>query len=166
MNYRLNKEMLALLGGDPAFTESSSVPIPDALNRALAAGFEDINGCIVLSSLASCRSSALESLKGNDNETGIEAAINEIHMEDFIPVETPFFELVRLGNDFGFALGKRLVDTGIVERFRVIIGAMPVGSSSMRNSCTVRFHKLRRDQSWLNDDLESYQKEAIGVMDF
>ena len=158
--------MLRLLGGDPAFTELSSVPVPEGLGRVMDDGFEAIDGCIVLRSLASSRRSALEHLKSSDDETGVEAAINEIHLEDFVSVETPFVELVQLGNDFGFALGKRLVDQGIVGPFRVIIAASPAGADSRRDSCTVRFHRVRSNQSWLSNDLENYREEAIGVMDF
>lgn len=158
--------MLTLLGGDPEFTEPSSVPIPEALQQLLNDGFEQKGEFTFVRSLASSRSSTFAFLKQTDDATGIEAAINEIHVDDFVPEAIPFFELVRLGSDFGFALRKKLNDAGLNGPFRVIVSACSADPSlNVRNTCVVRFHKRRIDQSWLNDDLESYKEEAVEVLD-
>lgn len=159
--------MLNALGGDPEFLEPSIMPIPEPLNRLLAEGFDQNGGCVLLRSLASSRSSALPYLKDRDDETGIEAFINAIHIDDFVSADVGFFELARLGCDFGFTLRKRLAEEQLSGPFRVIVSAMPANpSDKVRDTCVVRFHKLRQNQCWLSDDLESYRDEAVGVLDF
>ena len=167
MNVRWNQAMLTLLGGGPEFLEPSSMPIPEELSRLLTAGFEEKGECILLRSLASTRTSALDYLQAKDDETGIEATINEIHVEDFVPAQVPLFELARLGCDFGFVLAKKLADERPSGSFRVIVAAMAAEPSSgnLRDYCTVRFHKRREGAAWLNDDLEAYREEAIKVLD-
>ncbi|MGC2300732.1 MAG: hypothetical protein WA476_18125 [Acidobacteriaceae bacterium] len=160
--------MLTLLGGDPEFSEPSSLDMPEELTRIVAQGFELSGRLVLLRALASSRSSAIDYLKDKEDETGIEAFINEIHIEDLVPGDVPFFELVRLGCDFGFALGKRLCDEKFGGVFRVIVSAAAANepSDNIRDTCVVRFHQQREHQSWLNDDLESYREEAIAVLDF
>lgn len=158
--------MLVLLGGDAAFTEPSSYPIPDALRRLLDAGFELKPGLTFLRSLVVARSSVLESLTKSEDETGIETFVNEIHIEDFVGVEFPFVELARLGCDFAFMLAIRLQNLKPQTRFRVIVSAMAVSpSGSVRDTCVVRFHEQRDGQQWLSEDLEQYREEAIEVLD-
>jgi len=158
--------MLNALGGDPEFLEPSVLPIPEHLNRLLAEGFEQNRGCILLRSLASSKSSVLPNLK--DDETGIEAFINHIHLEDFVSPDVSFFELARLGCDFGFALRTRLGEEQLSGPFRVIVSARAAdpASDGVHDTCVVRFHKRRPNQPWLDDELESYRDEAIAVMDF
>lgn len=156
MKSNYNDAMLHLLGGDPSFTEPSSMPIPDALNQLLDAGFEERNGATLLRLLAVSRSSLLADLMSRYDETGIETAINELHLEDCLDVEIPFFELARLGCDFAFLLAKRLHDGGPRNRFRVIVSAMDANQpDSLRDTCVVRFHQQRDGQQWLDENLEN-----------
>lgn len=159
--------MLSLLGGDAAFTEPSSFPIPDGLIRLVEEGFERRSGMILLRSLALSRGTALEDLKRTDDETGIEAAINEIHIEDFVDTKIPCFELARLGCDFAFFLARKVQQVHQDIPLRVIVSANPAGlADNVRDTCVVRFHQRREHQVWLNEDLESYREEAIEVLDF
>ncbi len=122
--------MLSLLGGDAAFTEPSSFPIPDGLIRLVEEGFERRSGMILLRSLALSRGTALEDLKRTDDETGIEAAINEIHIEDFVDTKIPCLELARLGCDFAFFLARKVqqVTPGYSSILSVIkVSANPAG---------------------------------------
>ncbi len=166
MKSNYNDAMLHLLGGDPSFTEPSSVPIPDGLNQLLGAGFEERNGTTLLRLLAVSRSSLLADLMSRDDETGIETTINELHLEDYLDLEIPLFELARLGCDFAFLLAKGLHDGRPRNRFRVIVSAMDANKpDSVKNTCVVRFHQQRDGQQWLDENLENYRNEAIAVFD-
>jgi len=159
--------MLSLLGGDAAFPEPSSLPIPEDLIELVAGGFERMTGMTFLRSLAESRGSALGYLETIDDETGIEAGINELHIEAFLVAQVPFFELARLGCDFGFLLAKILQRDHSGIPFRVIVSAYAAGASdSVRDTCVVGFHQRRDHQVWLNEDLESYRQEAVEVLDF
>jgi hypothetical protein len=103
---------------------------------------------------------------GND-ETGIEAALSEINIERFLDKPISQSELSRLGLDFGFLLRKELMRSGIAGPFRVIVSSHPADPYlNVRETCTVRFHRKREGQVWLDDQLESYKTEAIAVLDF
>jgi hypothetical protein len=158
--------MLNLLGGDRDFIEPSSIAIPGPLSQLLAEGFMQESDLNLLCSLASQRASLLNYLLNRDDQTGIEAAINEIHIEDFLVAQLPFFELARLGCDFAFALAKRLQDKIPNTRFRVIVSAIQHGETeTVRDTCVVRFHAQRKHQAWLDENLENYRCEAVGVFD-
>ena len=166
MRISRNQRMLVLLGGDAAFTEPSSYPIPDALRRLLDGGFEHKSGLTFLRSLVVARASALESLTKSEDETGIETFVNEIHIEDFVEVELPFVEVARLACDFAFMLTTRLQNLKPQTRFRVIVSAMAVSpSGSVRDTCVVRFHEQRDGQQWLSEDLDQYREEAIEMFE-
>ena len=152
-----NRLMLDLLGGDPEFTEPSSYPIPNALVGLLAEGFENRAGLTFFRSLLVSRSPALEHLTETEDETGIEAFVNEIHIEDFVGSQLPVVELARLGCDFAFMLASRLHEVQPLTRFRVIVAATAASNlGSVGDTCVVRFHVQREHESWLSDDLEAY----------
>ena len=158
--------MLELLGGDPEFLEPSSIPMPDQLASIASGGFEETDGCVVLKSVLVVAATR-RFLEETDQETGIEAALNEINVERFLAKPTDRSELARLGLDFGFLLGKELTRSGIAGPFRVIVSTQPADPSlSVGDTCTVRFHRMREGQVWLEDDMESYKLEAVAVLDF
>jgi hypothetical protein len=106
-------------------------------------------------------------LDETDDETGIEAALNDINVERFLGKPTDRSELSRLGLDFGFLLGKKLMRSGIAGPFRVIVSTHPADPSlSVGDTCRVTFHRKREGQVWLDDDLENYKLEAVAVLDF
>ncbi len=157
--------MLELLGGDPEFVEPSSIPMPSKLVSIASGGFEERDGCIVLRSVPVVAATP-RSLERRDDETGIEAALSEINIERFLGKSTDRSELSRLGLDFGFFLGKELMRSGFAGPFRVIVSTQPADPSlSVGDTCTVRFHRMRAGQDWLDDDLENYKSEAIAVLD-
>jgi len=159
--------MLSLLGGDPAFTEPSSEPIPDGLRDLLADGFEETSDMLLFRSLAANRSSVLSWLVKTEDETGAEVGGNEGNIERYVDRRSiPFSELARLGCDFAFLLASTLQHQQPNTGLRVIVSAMLGRSSdSVGDTCTVRFHKRRKGQVWLAEDLEAYSDEAIEVLD-
>jgi hypothetical protein len=166
MKVRLNASMLELLGGDPEFLEPSSIPMPSALVSIASGGFEERDGCLVLRSVPVV-AATLRFLEKRDDKTGTEAALSDINIERFLAKSIDRSELSRLGLDFGFFLGKELMRSGFAGPFRVIVSTQPADlSQSIDDTCTVRFHRLRAGEDWLNNDLESYKSEAIAVLDF
>ena len=63
------------------------------------------------------------------------------------------------GLRFAEAIRERLVSRFPEQSFRIIVSIDEPGD------VTVRFHRVRPNQSWLADDLESYGSEAVGVFD-
>lgn len=90
--------------------------------------------------------------------TGYESAVNAIHLEDYLEKgmarEAP--ALAATASKCADWLIERLHRFS-AESFRVIV-------SVQGRNCTMRFHKIRDDESWLADNLEGY-KEAIAVYD-
>ena len=166
MNVRWNVSMLELLGGDPEFLEPSSIPIPNELVSVVSGGFEETDGRLVLRSVPVVAATR-RLIEKTEDETGIEAALSEINIQQFVGEPIDRSELSRLGLDFGFLLGKELMRSGFAGPFRVIVSTQPADRSlSVGDTCTVRFHRKREGQVWLRDDLESYKSEAIAVLDF
>jgi hypothetical protein len=107
------------------------------------------------------------SLAESCDDTGIEAALNEIDIDHFLGGGSDYQEIVRLGLDFGFLLRKELLSSGIAGPFRVIVSARPADLElNVGSQCTVRVHRRRNGQVWLDDDLEKYREEAVAVLDF
>lgn len=115
------------------------------LSSVLSAGFVEEKGCVLLASHARDTDSALTRAATRD-ETGYECFINHVHVEG-------------LGEALEFArrLNKALAAT-FAEDFVVIV-------SFDGRQATVRFHRLRAGQTWLNENLEEYREEGIAVID-
>jgi hypothetical protein len=121
---------------------SPSVLSPELLS-ILASGFVEEKGCVLLAS--ETHDSAFDRAATLD-ETGYECFINHVHVE-------------RLGEALEFArrLKKALAAT-FAGDFVVIV-------SFDGHEATVRFHRLRAGQTWLNENLEEYREEGIAVID-
>jgi hypothetical protein len=96
------------------------------LSSVLEAGFVEGKGCVLLASLAS--DSAFARAAAED-ETGYECFINHLHIENL--GEAP---------EFARRLNKALVES-FEDSFVVIV-------SFDGREATVRFHRLRADQTW------------------
>ena len=169
MKMKVNRRMLALLGGDVEFYQPSSVAMPDSLRAVATSGFKEVDGCVVSSSFTGTIiwSSARPRILNTDDETGFECSLSKIHVEDYFETNIGAIELARTGVDFAFLLGTELLKTGIGGDFRIIV-SMHVADHEMnvKETCTVRYHKMREGQIWLDDDLEAYKHEAIAALDF
>jgi hypothetical protein len=125
-----------------AFQPHAPVLSPE-LSSALASGFVEENGCVLLASEA--RSSVLTRDAWQD-DTGYECFINHLHVNN-------------LAEALEFA---RRLKNALAERFT---GVFVVIVSFDGREATVRFHKLRTGQIWLNKNLEGYLEEGIAVLD-
>jgi hypothetical protein len=115
---------------------------PDLLS-ILALGFVEEKGCVLLASVA--RASVVARDAGED-DTGYECFINHLHVESLA-------EAVEFARRLKSALAERFSDG-----FVVIV-------SFDGQEATVRFHKNRVGQSWLDNNLEGYVEEGIAVLD-
>ena len=161
--------MLQLLGGDPEFLEPSSILMPDALVALATSGFKEVDGCVVPASYRdnSIWTSERPRVINTDDETGFECSLSETSIENFFEEEIGLQELARTGHDFAFLLGRQLLQSGIDGSFRIIVCARHADADlRVRENCTVRYHKLRSGQVWLDDNLEAYKEEAIAALDF
>ncbi len=158
--------MLRLLGKDPEFLEPSSIPMPEGLALTAKGGFIEADGCVVSRSISGVDSTR-RILASGDDETGIEAALSEVNIERFLDEPVDPSELSRLGLDFGLFLRKELMRSGLAGPFRVIVSTQLADPTlNMSGACTVRFHRKREGQVWLDDALENYKSEAVAVLDF
>jgi hypothetical protein len=132
-------------------------------------GFKEVDGCVVPTSFAttSTWNSAIGKAPNIDDETGVETALTQVRIENFIGEVIDLSELARLGLDFGFLLKRELRNSQIPGPFRIIVSAVAADSAlKVGNTCTIRFNKQRTGQMWLDEDLEHYREEAIAVLDF
>jgi hypothetical protein len=137
---RTNQNMRAYLSHLQAH-ESALSP---ELSSVLAAGFVEEKGCVLLASEA--RHPALTRAATQEDETGYECFINHLHVESLA-------EALEFGRRLNRALAECFTDC-----FVVIV-------AFDGREATVRFHKIRAGQTWLNEDLEGYSKEGVAVLD-
>jgi hypothetical protein len=162
MTVRTNRAMLDLLGGDPEFLEPNFVPVPEQLLRELSSGFKEVHGRIVPTSFEGDMTA-----EPTLDETGFECLLSKTYIQDFVTPDAPLSELCRVGLAYGFYLRRAISESAVHGDFRFIVDAQlqsPDGPEG--NACSVRFHKLRPDQPWLSEDLESYTHNALLVMDW
>jgi hypothetical protein len=158
VHVRTNKSMLELLGGDPEFFEMPVNDLPAALLEKAKTPLVEVNGCVV-------PASADSQVTWVDDETGTECFWTKFHLEDYVS-ETSLEELARVALDFVWPLQVGIKASRLSGAFRMIASAELPGSPEDRPRCTIRFHRLRTQQSWLGDDLELYKTEAVLACDF
>ncbi|MGW0252620.1 DUF6630 family protein [Nocardia goodfellowii] len=102
--------------------------------------------------------------------TGWECSHNDFHLEDFVPVDPQYVEMPVIGVDAqrtllrqGIALarevGRLAGELSAPVPLRCIVA---VGDSSG----TFRFHRLRPGESLLFEDLDSYERGGVVIVDF
>jgi hypothetical protein len=159
MTLRTNNLMRMLFGHHGLDYEGTTAAVPEALMRELASTYEEIDGVVIPKGWANSFQ------KTNDDETGIECIASKIHIDAFLPRNTPLVDMVDVAMAYAHELAERLNSSSLGGAFRVIIGASPMDEESVRNTCVVRFHRIRQGQQWLNEDLEGY-KSPIMTLDF
>jgi hypothetical protein len=135
---KTNQNMRRFLGQLKTDTSALS---PE-LSSILDAGFVEEKGCVLLA--AKARGSAFD--PSNEDETGYECFINHLHVED-------------LGEALEFA---RRLQKALAHAFT---GSFVVVVAYDGREATVRFHRLRADQTWLSENLEGYLDDGVAVLD-
>ena len=168
MNVRANRSMKELLGEDADRPECIGVPCPAGLAAGLQSGFKEVDGCVVPGSFESDSiwSTARPPVRNQDDETGFECSLSKIHIEDFVAEDLPLSEVTRVGIAYALRLRDALLRSVLTGTFRIIVDAqLPSQDLDVHGSvCTVRFHKVRPGQFWLDDDLDAYKLNAVLVI--
>lgn len=149
----LMKDLIGTVVTDP---ERVSATIPSKMFDELNDGFEEVCGVVA----AKGRMNKING-KQQDDATGLECLLNKIHIDDYVNESTPIKEMVQIAICYALKLKDALLSSALDGPFRIIISGDFPG-----HSCSVRFHKLRPNQVWLADDIESYKIEALMVIDF
>ena len=113
------------------------------LSSILNAGFVEEKGCVLL---ASEKRDCGSDRTATHDETGYECFVNHVHVES-------------LGEALEFAGRLKKTLTSLFPGDFVVIVSFD------GREATVRFHRLRAGQTWLNENLEEYREEGIAVID-
>ncbi|MEU4707146.1 hypothetical protein AB0G00_12000 [Nocardia salmonicida] len=102
--------------------------------------------------------------------TGWECFHTVFHLEDFVPVASTYADGPILGIDArrtllrqGIALAREV--GRLAGELSTPIPLRCIVASNETNG-TFRFHRIRTDEDWLSDDLDSYGRDYVVVIDF
>ena len=148
----LMKGLLDSLKNDPP----PSMPV--ALSALLADGFVTQEGFSFLRGLRQHNQSTIRALRLSEtmyqDETGYECFVNHLHIDDYAESDS-----LPLAMAFAGQVGSVWLSTASENTMRVIVSHNDSGS-------VVRCHLVRPNQSWLAEDLDSYEQDAVWFEDF
>ena len=127
--------------------------LAEPLKRILGEGIAYRDGCLVLKTQLEL--TQLNARKRFQDETGYESFVNHIHLEDTI-ASADVCVLLEQALVFADELATLTSKAGIKEPLEYIV-------ISDENDVNVRFHIRRPGQSWLADDLETYEEAVAAV---
>jgi hypothetical protein len=145
---QMNLSMKGLLD-DLASKPPPSLPV--ALSAVISEGFVSQGAYSFLRGLRNHPGNAIPSMF--PDETGYECFVNHIH------IDTHSDEPLPLAMVFADKIGNAWASSGQSNSLRVIV-------SWNDTSCVVRCHVVRPHQSWLDENLEAYQHDAVWVNDY
>ncbi len=126
--------------------------IPDELADVLRAGLIERNGCALLRAFEN--SAGEFDPVSHFDRTGYECLVNHVHFDADGTSNSPLARALAYAERL-----QQVLCSAEAGPYRMIVGA-----SSDAGSCTVRFHRLRAGENWIDDDLDSYG-EGITVID-
>lgn len=148
---RMNARMIQL---DPFLDTPERVrELDPRLAALLDGGFEDHGGCVVLACFTD--SARRTSVAAFGDETGFEAFVNHVHIEDELR-GTMESDALRQAVLYARRLCHELTVAYPDDAFEIVV--------AVSDSCTVRFHKVRSPQSWLAEDIESYEEAVMTLL--
>lgn len=151
-NYRMNSKMLPIYD-EMNRRDLSSVILSPELNVIIHAGIIRDESAVLLSHLMKLAQST------GKNEfqdlTGFECFVNHFHLDEYPSYQD---DVTRL------KIALLLIDeiTSLLNA-KKLSGEYNHIISMDDTSCTLRFHKIRVNESWLMDNLEDYKDDAILV---
>lgn len=152
---KTNKKMKNLLKGiDLKSLEADSFLQKD-LQKLANSGFVETEGCIVLKDLEN--QGEFVQLEDLPDKTGYECFVNKFHVEDYFDKDTSMQSLLENAVAFAFKLKKNLLTEFADKSFEIII-------SINKRNCVIYFHKIRINEDWLAQDIESYKNEGVLAM--
>jgi hypothetical protein len=154
---QMNSKMEALLHEIQGRKTNGSNWLSPDLRKLLEYDFVEEEGCIFLRNLYN--SSVAGQLSFYPDRTGYECFVNHIHIDSYVKVDQKdlVMSLLNQGILYSFQLKNKLSNFYSYESFRIIV-------SFKNQECTVRFHKVRPNEEWLDENLEKYS-EALMVID-
>jgi hypothetical protein len=152
---QMNTAMKALLESHPGAAE---IAVPSPFRLFVFAGFRDVDGCVFFRELFPHDAVSLSALSRLRDRTGVECSVNKIHLEDFLEKgmarEAPALALTAVQCS-RFLVGY-LRTKFPAEPFRIIV-------SVQDRACTLRFHKVREGEAWI-DDIHAFE-EALFIVE-
>lgn len=148
--FQANTYLLRAVGPLPP---RSPVQIPNELQALLDEGILFVDELSVLAAL----SLRLHTVPPDLDMTGKECFVNQIHIDDYMP-DNHAADLFSVGWMTGLALKEKLPAD---RDYIIFISLSPAAYNDASWTCNLRFHTMRPSESWLLDDLESYQEEGL-----
>lgn len=137
---------------------------PPQLQYLFLGGFKDVEGCTFLRRLF--RSDHLGAIELHHDLTGYEANVNKVFVEDYLEPdaarELPALAAIAVAS--ARDLAERLSQARPSLAFKILVSASVTGSEKRPASATLRFHRVREHQRWIDPDLDGYE-EAVAVVD-
>jgi hypothetical protein len=154
--------MRSLLKNKSADLQSVRIALPDVLTQDLAdTDFVEHEGLVTFKGGFKAGGEAKK------DPTGVECLLNKLQMDEFVPRRsTSLLTLTRIGISYALAVKEKLERTRIPGEFRIVVSAGRSLTRAIPFTCTFRFHRLRKRNPWLKDDIESYKNEAILTIDW
>ncbi len=158
---KANSQMLTLLAKYVVEDVVNNLPLAPQLQSLVVAPLREYEGGVFLEPLFN--KAAIGAKTHSYDLTGWECFVNHVHIDDYIGAhqesdEEPIDVLLQ-GLKFAVELIKKLKKYKPEEVvFRIIV-------SYSDYACTVRFHEIRENESWLSDSLENYSEEALYVFE-
>lgn len=145
MKYIYNKYFLSLIG--PRLSSiNERIDLPKGLVEILNSKIKIVHNCYYFEHVKVGGKCSLEFI----DKTGNECFYNKIQIDEYCSEDVDKLNLMEIGICFSIKLSQKL----IYSSFNIIL-------SYDGEYCNVRFHKLRKKESWLNQDLDTYLDEAI-----
>jgi hypothetical protein len=150
---RMNRQMRELLHGHSDYLDAQGAnPSDQTLQAILKEGITHENGGFFLKALL--RKGGNARRKDFPDMTGYECFINHLHLDRIDMTIQPLKSAV----EFGTAVREELkIHAYAGNKFKVIVVCNEDG-------CSVRFHLIRKNESWLAENIETYS-EGILVME-
>lgn len=157
MQLRANRKMEALLTQLAMKGLKGNADKMENFKSLIESSVIEIQGCFFLSAFVSEGHSSSNTLPLD--ATGEECFVNHFHIEDYI-------RNIKLSNDILFHYGFRLAFI-VLEKLKILRKKhdFNIIIAISKGSCTVRFHKVRVNDQWLDPNLENYKLDAIAVIE-
>jgi hypothetical protein len=133
--------------------DAFQVELNPGLQRLLDSPVAERDGCVLLSAVVPTSTNA--SIASLGSRTAYECFVNAFHVDRYLDGELEGEALTLQAVALADRLFAKLAARG---RIRVI-------ASFNEDDATLRFHRIRPDESWLAHDLEGYLDEALLVLE-
>ena len=133
------------------------IALADKLKSILSQPIEERDGMFIQKTAPAEISSRMRA--NLQDRTGLECFINHIHIEDYLDdnEKRTSAGILLQGLTYAISLRQKLRGTHSGASFNIIL-------TQSAESCSVRFHKIRENESWLRNDIEDYTDEGVCLL--